>query len=48
MKVAYHPAKFGAHKHSDSEAIVVLVFHVISQDHMIKRSCDLMGRITSR
>ena len=42
------PAKFGGHRQCSSGDIIVLVFHVISQDHAIKGSCDFMGRSQSR
>ena len=35
IKVSYHPAKFGGHRHTGSEDII-LVCQVISQDHVIK------------
>ena len=35
---------FGGNRHSDSEDIVVFVCYMISQDHVIKSSCDLIGR----
>ena len=35
IKVGYHLAKFGGHRHSYGGDIVVLVSHVISQDHVI-------------
>ena len=48
MKVGYHPPRFGGLKPSDSGDIAVLVCHVISQDHVIKESCDFIGRSPSR
>ena len=30
IKISYHPAKFGGHRHSRSEDIMVLVCYVIS------------------
>ena len=39
---SYHYAKFGGHSHSGS-GIMILVCHVISQDHVIKRSRNFMG-----
>ena len=36
IKVGYHPAKFGGHRHTDSGDTVVLVCQVISQDNVIK------------
>ena len=48
VKVGYHPVKFGGHRHSDNGDIVLPVCHVILQDHMIKVSCDFIGRSLSR
>ena len=39
---------FGGHRHCDSRDIIALVCHVISPDHVIKGSCDFMGRSSSR
>ena len=36
-------AKFGGHRQCGSEDVIV-VCHVISQDPVIKGSCDFMGR----
>ena len=33
-----HPAKFGGHRHCVSGNKMVLAYHVISQDHVIKGS----------
>ena len=41
-------AKFGGYRHCDSENIMILGYHVISQDHIIKGSCDFIGRNPSR
>ena len=38
-----HPAKIVDHKHCGSGDIIVLVSHVILQDHLIKAPCDFMG-----
>ena len=38
FKVSHQPAKFGGHRHFSTGDI--LVYHVISQDHVIKGSCD--------
>ena len=48
IKVGYYLAKFGDHRHSDGGDIVVLVSHMISEDHVIKGSCDIIGRSISR
>ena len=46
--VSYHPAKFGSHSHSGSEIIMILVCHVILQNHMIKGSCSFIGGVPHR
>ena len=48
IKLGYHPVKFGGHKHSDNGDIMVLVCHVISQDHVIKGLYDFEDRSLSR
>ena len=48
MKVSYHSAKFGGHMHCGSGNIMVLVGHVILQDHVIKGSSDFIGTSPSR
>ena len=40
-----HPAKFGGHMHGGSGYKIILVCHVILQDHVIQGSCDFMGGI---
>ena len=40
--VNYHPAKFGRHRYSGKEDML-LVGHVISQEYVIKELCDFMG-----
>ena len=37
-KVSHHCVKFCGHRHCDSGIILFLVCHLISQDHVIKRS----------
>ena len=39
-----HPTEFDGHKHYGSGGIMVLVCHVVSEDHMIKGSFDFIGR----
>ena len=39
-KVNYHPAKFRGHRHCGSGDIIFLICHVISQDQIVKGSCD--------
>ena len=41
--VCYHPARVGVHRYCDSGDIMVLVCQVISQDYVIKPSCDFIG-----
>ena len=48
LNVCHHPIKFGGHKHCGSEDITALLCHVISQDHVIKGSCDFMCRSPSK
>ena len=48
LKVSHHPAKFGGHRLCGIRDIMVLVCHMISQDHKIKGLCDSMGIILSR
>ena len=43
LKICHHPAKFDGHRTCGSGDIVVLVYHMISQDQVIKGSCDFMG-----
>ena len=48
IKVGYHLVRFGGDRHSDSEDIIVSVYHFISQDHEIKESRDFIGSSPSR
>ena len=48
LKINHHPTMFGGHRHCGNGDIMLLVCRVISQDSMIKRSCDFMGRIPSK
>ena len=41
---SHHPAKFGGHGHCGSGDIMLLVCQGILQDHIVKPSCDFMGR----
>ena len=47
MMVSYHLAKFGGRRHSASGDILVFVYHVTLQDHVIKALNDLMVRSLS-
>lgn len=42
LKAGHLPAKFGGHNHFSSEYIMVLVFHVILQNHLIKGLSNFM------
>ena len=44
MKVSRHSARFGGHRHCGSGDRLVLVCHVISENHVIKGSCDFKSR----
>ena len=47
IKASYHPTNFGDHSHCGRGIIIILVCHVISQDHVIKGSSEFMGRYPS-
>ena len=42
--VSRHPAKFGGHWNCDSRDIMLLICHVILQDHLMKEQGNFMGR----
>ena len=44
IKVSCHPAMFGGCRHCGSGLIMVLVSHMILQEHVIKWSCDFINR----
>ena len=46
--VCHHRIKFGSHRHCGTVDIMVLVCHVNSQDHAIKRSSAFIARSPSR
>ena len=46
MKVSHHPVKFSGCSHYDS-GYMFLIHHVISQDHVIKGSGDIVGESPS-
>ena len=48
VKVSYHPVRPGDHRIFDNEDIVVLVYHVIPQDYVIKGSYKFMDRSHQR
>ena len=41
--VTHYPVWFSGYMHCVSEDMMVLVFHVTSQDHLTKRSFDFIG-----
>ena len=47
LKISHNPVMFGEHRHCGSDDIMALVFQVISPDHVIKESCNFMGRTPS-
>ena len=47
LKVTHHPTKFGGRMHCGIGDIIVLVYHVIWQEHVIKGSYDFIGRCPS-
>ena len=48
LMVSHIDAKFGGHRHCGSRDITVLVCCIISQDHVIKKYTNVMGRSTLR
>ena len=42
--VRHHPVDFGGYRHCGSGDIMVLVFQVIWQDHVIQEPCWVIGR----
>ena len=44
MKVSFHPARFGGHRHSGSRDILVFFCHVTLPDPEIKTLNDFMVR----
>ena len=46
--VIWQDTKFGGHRHSGSGDVIVFVYHVILQDHLIKALCDFMVWSPSR
>ena len=43
--MSYHSAKFGGDSQSLGGVVLLLVYHVISQDHVTKGSCDFMTKV---
>ena len=48
IKVSHHSANIGGDRHCDSEDIMVLVCHVISQGYSTKASFDFIDKSASR
>ena len=48
IKVKYYLATFISHRHCGSEDIVILVCHVILQNHVLKEPCDFIGTSLSK
>ena len=46
--VIHYPAKFNGHGHCGNGDIMVLVFHIILEEHIIKRLCNFAAKSTSR
>ena len=46
--VNHHPAKFSDHGHCSSRDIKLLVCSVLLKEHLVKGSCNFMGRSASR
>ena len=46
--VSLTPTKFNGHKHNRGGDLIVLLCHLITQDHMSKASSNIMGRSPSR
>ena len=47
VMVSHHFAKINGHRHCDSEDLMVLVCHMILQNHVIKMLCELIGGSSS-
>ena len=48
LQLSHHPTTFHGHKRCGSGEVMVLACHVISQDHIIRRSCDFIASNLSR
>ena len=46
LKLSHHPAKFGGHRHCD-HGDMILICHVISQNHVIKDQYNYVGKSLS-
>ena len=43
-KVRNHSTRFGNHSHCDGGDVIISICHVISQGHLVKRSCNFISR----
>ena len=48
IKEGHHPPTFSGHRYYGRGDIIILVCHVIFQDHLIKVPCDSLGRSSSQ
>ena len=46
LKVSHPPTKFGGRRHFGHGNMKVLFYHVSLQDHVIKASCNFIGRLS--
>lgn len=46
--VSQHHAKLGGHRYFDIGDIIFSICHVFSQDHVIQKPCDFIGKSHSR
>ena len=46
--MSHHPTKFHGRRHCGSADVMVLACQVMSQDYVIRGSCDFMGSNPSR
>ena len=46
--ICHDLAKFGEHRYSSSRGIIILVYHVIKKDHVIKGAGNYNNRSSSR
>ena len=45
LKISHYPAKFGGHRQCGSRDVIVVVCHVISQDHLVKGPVTLRAGV---
>ena len=44
MELDYHFVKFVGYKYCKSKDVMILISYVISQDHVMKGLCNLIGK----